>query len=86
MQDTRDALTPENLAMLQVIAEEGSFAAAARKLGLVPSALTYRVRQIEDALDVLLYDRSSRQARLTEAGAELLREGIRLLSEIDAVA
>jgi len=53
---------------------------------VVPSALTYRVRQIEDALDVLLYDRSSRQARLTEAGGELLREGARLLEEIDAVA
>jgi hypothetical protein len=49
--------------MLQVIAEAGSFAAAARHLGLVPSALTYRVRQIEDALDVLLFDRSARQAR-----------------------
>ena len=61
--------------MLQAVADAGSFAAAARALGLVPSALTYRVRQIEDALDVLLFDRSSRQARLTEAGAELLREG-----------
>jgi DNA-binding transcriptional LysR family regulator len=86
MQDIRDALTPENLAMLEVIAEEGSFAAAARKLGLVPSALTYRVRQIEDALDVLLFDRSARQATPTEAGAELLREGRRLLQDIDAVA
>lgn len=86
MQDTRDALTPENLTMLQVIAEAGSFAAAARQLGLVPSALTYRVRQIEDALDVLLFDRSARQARPTEAGTELLREGARLLRDIDAVA
>ena len=86
MQDTRDALTPENLSMLQVIAEAGSFAAAARQMGLVPSALTYRVRQIEDALDVLLFDRSARQARPTEAGAELLREGARLLRDVDAVA
>ena len=86
MQTARDVLTPDALAMLQTIAATGSFAAAARELGLVPSALTYRVRQIEDALDVLLYDRSSRQARLTEAGAELLREGTRLLDEIDAVA
>ena len=86
MQDLRNALTPENLAMLQVIAEAGSFAAAARHLGLVPSALTYRVRQIEDALDVLLFDRSARQARPTEAGAELLREGARLLRDVDAVA
>jgi DNA-binding transcriptional LysR family regulator len=35
---------------------------------------------------VLLYDRSSRQARLTQAGAELVREGARLLEDIDAVA
>lgn len=86
IQNARDALTPDSLSMLQAIAEAGSFAAAARSLGLVPSALTYRVRQIEDALDVLLFDRSSRQARLTEAGAELMREGQRLLHEIDAVA
>ncbi len=86
MQSARDVLTPDSLAMLQAIAKAGSFAAAARSLGLVPSALTYRVRQIEDALDVLLFDRSSRQARLTEAGAELMREGERLLHEIDAVA
>jgi DNA-binding transcriptional LysR family regulator len=86
MQNARDALTPDALAMLQTIASAGSFAAAARALGMVPSALSYRVRQIEEALDVLLYDRSSRQARLTEAGAELLREGRRLLEDLDAVA
>jgi DNA-binding transcriptional LysR family regulator len=81
-----DVLTPDALRMLASIAESGSMAAAARTLGLVPSALSYRVRQLEQALDVLLFDRSSRQARLTEAGHELLREGQRLLIEIDAVA
>lgn len=86
MTTPRDVLTPDALAMLQTIARSGSFAAAARASNMVPSALTYRVRQMEDALDVLLFDRSSRQARLTEAGAELLREGVRLLADIDAVA
>ena len=86
MTTPRDVLTPDALAMLQTIARSGSFAAAARASNMVPSALTYRVRQMEDALDVLLFDRSSRQARLTEAGAELLREGARLLADIDAVA
>ncbi len=81
-----DTLTPDALRMIEAIAERGSMAAAARALGLVPSALSYRVRQLEQALDVLLFDRSSRQARLTEAGHELLREGRRLLQEIDAVA
>lgn len=86
MTTPRSVLTPDALAMLQTIAKSGSFAAAARASNMVPSALTYRVRQMEDALDVLLFDRSSRQARLTEAGAELLREGARLLADIDAVA
>lgn len=86
MPDRRNALTPEALAMMDTIARTGSFAAAARELGKVPSALTYSVRQLEDALDVLLFDRSSRQAQLTAAGDELLREGRRLLQEIDAVA
>jgi DNA-binding transcriptional LysR family regulator len=86
MQNPRDVLTPDALEMLQHIAQSGSFAAAARQRNLVPSALTYRVRQIEDALDVMLFDRSSRNARLTPAGNELLREGARLLQDIDAIA
>ncbi|OIQ68982.1 putative HTH-type transcriptional regulator YahB [mine drainage metagenome] len=86
MQKARHILTPDALAMLQTIDQTGSFAAAARTLGMVPSALTYRVRQMEDALDVLLFDRSTRHARPTEAGQELLREGTRLLEDIDAMA
>lgn len=86
MNSPRDVLTPDSLAMLHGIDKAGSFAAAARAMGLVPSALTYRVRQIEDALDVLLFDRRSRQAKLTAAGRELLREGERLLIDIDAIA
>ena len=82
----RNVLTPEALAMMDAIARTGSFAAAARELGKVPSALTYNVRQLEDALDVLLFDRRSRQAQLTAAGEELLNEGRRLLVEMDAVA
>jgi len=86
MQTPRDWLTPEALTMLQTIDQKGSFAAAARALNLVPSALTYRVRQLEDALDVLLFDRSSRQAKPTAAGQELLRQATRLLDDMDAVA
>lgn len=86
MTDRRNALTPEALTMVDMIARTGSFAAAARELGKVPSALTYSVRQLEEALDVLLFDRRSRQAQLTDAGRELLNEGRRLLQEIDAVA
>lgn len=82
----RNALTPESIALIDAVHRTGSMAAAAREMGVVPSALTYRIRQMEDALDVLLFDRSSKQARLTAAGQELLREGSRLLMELDAVA
>ena len=86
MSARRNALTPEALAMLDAIGRTGSFAAAARELGKVPSALTYSVRQLEEALDVLLFDRRSRTAQPTAAGEELLREGRRLLQEPEAVA
>ena len=86
MPDRSLSLTPDALVMMDTIARTGSFAAAARELGKVPSALTYSVRQLEEALDVLLFDRRSRQAKLTAAGEELLEEGRRLLVEIDAVA
>lgn len=82
----RSPLTPELLEMVSLIAKAGSFAAAARVLGKVPSAVTYSIRQLEEQLDVLLFDRSSRQARLTPAGAELVQEGHRLLAELDTVA
>lgn len=85
MQNPTDVLTPDAFRILNAIARTGSFAGAARTLGVVPSALTYRVRQIEDALDVLLFDRSSRQAKPTAAGTELLRQGERLRGEVEAV-
>lgn len=86
MTSPRDVLTPDALGLVQAVADQGSFAAAARELGLVPSAVTYRIRQLEDALDVLLFDRSSRQAKLTAAGNELLCAGQQLLQDIDAMA
>lgn len=86
MSDRRHVLTPDALLMMDTIDRAGSFAAAARELGKVPSALTYSVRQLEDALDVLLFDRRSRQAKLTAAGEELLHEGRLLLQQMDAVA
>ena len=80
------AITPEAIRMLAKIAESGSMAAAARAMNLVPSALTYRVRQLERQLDVLLFDRSTRYARLTLAGQELLREGEQVLDRLEGLA
>ena len=77
------ALTLEGLQWLDAIDRRGSFAAAAKEQGKVPSALTYVVRKMEEDLDLLLFDRRSHRARLTPAGQELLKEGRTLLRAAD---
>lgn len=69
----------ESLQVLDAIDRRGSFAGAADELHRVPSAITYSVQQLEEALDVLLFDRAGHRAKLTEAGRELLKEGRHLL-------
>ena len=78
-------LSANNLLLLGVVAKQGSLASAARSLGMVPSAMSYRIRQMEEALDVLLVDRKG-TTRLTAAGQELVIEGERLLNEMEAIA
>jgi len=78
-------LTLEALEVLEAIDRRGSFAAAAIELDRVPSAITYTVRRLEEALDVLLFDRKGRRARFTPAGRELLERGRILLAEAAAV-
>ncbi len=73
-------LSLESLEVLDAIANKGSFAAAAASLFRVPSAITYTVRKLEQDLGVALFNRSGHRAELTEAGAELLREGRFLLN------
>src|SRR3954470_20714264 len=72
-------LSIDSLEVLDAIDRKGSFAAAAEELHRVPSAITYSVRQLEEGLDVPLFDRSGHRAVLTDAGRELLSEGRRLL-------
>lgn len=72
-------LSLEALEVIDAIARKGSFAAAADSLFRVPSAVTYTIRKLEEDLGVALFDRSGHRASLTDAGAELLREGRHLL-------
>lgn len=72
-------LSLESLQVIDAIDRKGSFAAAAEDLHRVPSAITYSVRQLEEALGIDLFDRSGHRAVLTDAGRELLSEGRRLL-------
>lgn len=49
-------------------AEGGSFVAAAQRVHASPSAVTERIKQLEHALGVRLFDRDKRGCRLTQAG------------------
>ncbi len=75
----------DSLALLELIEARGSFAAAALTLNKAPSAITYQLRQLEESLDVLVYDRSGHKAKLTPAGQALLDEGRRLLDNAETL-
>ena len=54
------------------VAIHGGFSRAAEALFLTQPALSDQVRKLEDAYDILLFDRHKRQVKLTKKGAELL--------------
>ncbi|BDB21536.1 LysR family transcriptional regulator [Pseudomonas sp. CYM-20-01] len=60
-------------------ATQGSFSAAARKLGKSQSTVSAAVASLEIDLDVLLFDRSSRKPTLTPAGHVLLQRAEQVL-------
>lgn len=78
-------LSIDALEVIDAIARKGSFAAAAESLYRVPSAVTYTIRKLEEDLGVAIFDRSGHRANLTEAGAELLKEGRYLLDAAHAL-
>ena len=60
-----------HLHALTVLAEAGSFTAAAQRLGLSKAAMSQRVAELEQAAGVPLVRRTTRSVRLTEAGQQL---------------
>jgi LysR family glycine cleavage system transcriptional activator len=57
--------------ILAAIVMELSFTKAAERLGIDQSAVSHRVKSLEDALGHTLFDRTTRQLRLTEIGEVL---------------
>jgi DNA-binding transcriptional LysR family regulator len=58
----------EGLAMFAKVAEEGSFAAAARAMSVSVATVSRGVARLEDRLGARLFNRTSRQLSLTEFG------------------
>lgn len=63
------------------VAEEASIARAARREGIAASAISKRISELEQRLNIVLLRRHAGGVELTEAGAALLRRARRLLHE-----
>lgn len=64
------------------VVEEGSFSAAARRLGLTPSAVAKLIGRLEERLGVRLLARSTRSLRPTPEGDLFYEQASRILADI----
>ena len=79
-------LSSADLRFFVTVAGANSLAAAARELDVSRSAVTQRLRQLEERLKCVLIERSTRHLRLTEAGQIILARGQAVLDELDSIA
>ena len=74
-----------DLQVVDSVVRCGSFSAAAEELHKVPSAISYTIRNLENTLAVVLFERLHRQVRLTEAGVFFVEQARTLLKQMDHV-
>jgi len=75
----------QQLKVFVAVARARSFTRAAREFGLTQSAVSRCVRELEEAVELKLFDRTTRQVELTLAGSGFERRIGRLLDEIEEV-
>lgn len=76
----------DHLRVFLAVVEEGSFNAAARRLGRAISVVSYAIAQLEAQLDVRLFEREgSRRPQLTVAGKALIGEAHAISDDVDAL-
>ncbi len=71
--------------MFAKVAEEGSYAGAARAMGVSVATVSRAVSRLEDRLGGRLFNRSSRQLALTEFGQSLADRANQLYAEAEAI-
>ncbi|OJH51654.1 hypothetical protein ATN81_27875 [Agrobacterium pusense] len=70
----RSKLSYPQLRAFNAVAKEGSFSAAARRLGLSQPAVTAQVKAMEQSYGVLLFERTGDGARMTALAKALFQE------------
>jgi len=71
------------MTVFAAVAEEQSFAAAARRLRMSPPAVTRAIAYLEKRLGVILLTRTTRLVRLTDAGTRYLGDARRILTDVN---
>jgi DNA-binding transcriptional LysR family regulator len=74
MEDQKINTLWTHLHWLSVLAQQGSYTAAAARLGVSKAAMSQRIAELERAAKVTLVQRTTRSLRLTEAGQRLVDE------------
>lgn len=74
-----------SMSVFVAVARAGSFAEAARKLGMSTTAVSRHVADLEAKLGVTLLRRSTRHISVTEAGEAYLPRAASILEEIDTL-
>lgn len=72
----------DGLLALKAVADRRNFTAAAKTLGISPSAVSQTIKQLEQRLGVALLSRTTRSTSLTEAGARFLNQAGPALDQI----
>ena len=80
MADPEGRVTLWGIEVFVASAEEGSISAAARRLGVSPSAVSQQLTALEAALGATLLDRSGRPVQVTPAGAMFRRHAQTILN------
>lgn len=78
------AISLRQLRQFLVLSEELHFGRAAERLNISQPPLSASLRQLEEELDVRLFDRSSRGTRLTAAGVMFSERTAKILGQLDA--
>ena len=71
-----------NMEVMAAVVEAGSFAAAARQLGISAVMVGKHIQQLEGHLGARLFQRSTRQNSLTEVGAAFYEDSKRVLEQV----
>ena len=74
----------EEISVFAEIARTGSISAAADSLGLAPSVVSRRLKNLEERLQTNLFHRTTRSVSLTEAGHVYASHAARILEQVDA--